>query len=162
MMMMGAGGVIGGFLSGWLIHAVGLKRSMLMCFFVCAGISLIMFGTNRSFSNAIYAEIAILALFFGASQGVLSVYVPGLFPVSIRGTATGFCFNIGRVFTGTAVLFVGVLVSTLGGYGNSLFVFSLVFVAGLIVTYFTGDQAQVKEREMVVSTDEINQITELK
>ncbi|MEP7107275.1 MAG: MFS transporter [Ferruginibacter sp.] len=140
MMMLGMGGLTGGFLSGFLTNAMGPRRSMLLCFSVCTVISFVMFKTNTSFSVAIYAEIAVLALFFGASQGVLSVYIPGLFPVNIRGTATGFCFNTGRLFTATAVLFVGVLVTELGGYGNSLFIFSLVFVVGLLVTFFSGSQ----------------------
>jgi hypothetical protein len=62
-----------------------------------------------------------MALFFGASQGVLSAYIPQLFHTGIRATATGFCFNIGRLFTATAVLFIGVLVTALGGYGNAIF-----------------------------------------
>jgi MFS-type transporter involved in bile tolerance (Atg22 family) len=90
----------------------------------------------------------ILALFFGASQGVLSVYIPNLFPVTIRGTATGFCFNTGRLFTATAVLFVGILVSELGGYSNSLFIFSLVFVIGLAVTFFTKEKLEEREPEL--------------
>jgi hypothetical protein len=67
----------------------------------------------------------------------LSVYVPLLFPVSIRGTATGFCFNIGRFFTAAAVFFVGAFVVALGGYGNSLFVFSMVFLIGFIFLLFS-------------------------
>ena len=127
MMMLGMGGLTGGFLSGWLTNAIGAKKSMLLCFAVCAVVSLILFKTNVSFSPIIYAEIILLALFFGASQGVLSVYIPDLFPVDIRGTATGFCFNTGRVLTAIAVLFVGVLVTELGGYSNALFIFSWVF-----------------------------------
>ncbi len=136
MMMLGMGGLIGGFLSGWLINAFGARNSMLLCFSVCTVLSFVLLKTNTTFSSIIYLEIAVLAFFFGASQGVLSVYIPNLFPVAIRGTATGFCFNIGRLFTATAVLFVGVLVTELGGYGNALFIFSLVFVLGLIVTFF--------------------------
>ena len=83
-----------------------------------------------------------MALFFGVSQGVLSVYIPNLFPVNIRGTATGFCFNTGRLVTAVAVLFVGVLVSALGGYGNSLFIFSLVFVIGFITTLLSKNDQQ--------------------
>jgi len=134
MMMLGMGGLTGGFLSGWITNAFGARRSMLLCLFVCAVLSFVLFKTNATFSTAIYVEIAVMSLFFGVSQGVLSVYIPGLFPVVIRGTATGFCFNTGRVITATAVLFVGVLVSALGGYGNSLFIFSLVFVIGFIAT----------------------------
>jgi MFS family permease len=143
MMMLGMGGLTGGFLSGWLSNAIGLRKSMLLCFSVCIVISFVLFKTNTSFSTAIYGEIAIMALFFGASQGVLSVYIPELFPVNIRGTATGFCFNTGRLLTATAVLFVGVLVTELGGYGNSLFIFSLVFVVGLAATFFSKEKQAV-------------------
>jgi sugar phosphate permease len=141
MMMLGMGGLTGGFLSGWLIHAIGTRRSMLLCFTICSLLSFLLLKTNSAFSPLIYIEIAVLALAFGASQGVLSVYIPGLFPVAIRGTATGFCFNIGRLFTATAVLFVGVWVDRLGGYGNSLFIFSMVFIIGLFATIFSRSKA---------------------
>lgn len=151
MMMLGMGGLTGGFLSGWLTNAIGLRKSMLLCFSVCAIMSFVLFKTNTSFSSIIYIEIVILALFFGASQGVLSVYIPNLFPVGIRGTATGFCFNIGRLVTATAVLFVGVLVTELGGYSNSLFIFSLVFVIGFIVTFFSKHKAASGDEELPVT-----------
>jgi len=141
MMMLGIGGLAGGFLSGWLANAIGLRRSLLLCFGVAASMSFVLFKTNTVISPVVYAEVLVLALFFGASQGVLSVYIPHLFPVAIRGTATGFCFNIGRLFTAAAVLFVGVLVTDLGGYSNALFIFSLVFVIGWLVTLLaTGKQ----------------------
>jgi predicted MFS family arabinose efflux permease len=140
MMMLGGGGLIGGFVSGWLMNAIGAKKSMVLCFLVCAAFSFVLFKTNSIFSSAVYVEILILALAFGISQGVLSVFIPGLFPVTIRGTSTGFCFNVGRIFTAIAVLFVGVLVKSLGGYGNSLFIFSLVFAIGLIATLITKEK----------------------
>ncbi len=153
MMMLGMGGLTGGFLSGWLTNAIGLRKSMLLCFSVCTVMSFVLFKTNTTFSPIIYAEIIILALFFGASQGVLSVYIPNLFPVTIRGTATGFCFNIGRLFTATAVLFVGVLVAELGGYGNSLFIFSLVFVIGWIATFFTKNDVSVNDNKQDITAN---------
>lgn len=136
MMLLGMGGLAGGFFSGWMLNAIGLRKSMLLCFSVCAVLSFVLFKTNHTFSTLIYAETALLALFFGISQGVLACYIPQLFSTSIRATATGFCFNIGRLFTGTAVLFIGILVTALGGYGNSIYIFSLVFIVGLIVVLF--------------------------
>ncbi|ULQ54253.1 MFS transporter [Flavihumibacter fluvii] len=147
MMMLGMGGLTGGFLSGWITNAIGLRKSMVLSFAVCALASFVLFKTNAVFSPVIYAEILVLALFFGISQGVLSVYIPNLFPVRIRGTATGFCFNIGRIFTATAVLFVGVLVHALGGYSNSLFTFSLVFLLGLGVTLFAKEDASTVSKK---------------
>ena len=137
MMLMGAGGLTGGFFSGWLANALGHRRAMMVCFAGCALLSFVIFKMNTVFSEIIYFEIAILALFFGASQGILSGYIPGLFPPAFRATATGFCFNIGRIFTGCVVFFIGALVTALGGYGNAIFTFSLVFVIGLIATYFS-------------------------
>jgi len=131
-MFLGMGGLIGGGLSGWVMNLIGLRRSLIMSFAVCSVLSFVLFKTNSSFSPIIYAEIAVLALFFGASQGILSMYIPLLFPTAIRASATGFCFNVFRIFTGIAVLTVGVMVKALGGYGNALFIFSLVFVVGLI------------------------------
>ena len=136
MMFLGMGGLTGGFFSGWLVNIIGLRRSLVSSFAVCTLMSVLLFKTNNHFSMVIYAEIAVLALFFGVSQGVLSVYIPLLFPTSVRASATGFCFNIGRIFTGAAVLFIGVLVNNLGGYSNSLFIFSLVFIVGLLVVVF--------------------------
>lgn len=147
MMCMGMGGLAGGFFSGYLVNFLGLKKSMLLCFAVCSVMSFVLFKLNTTFSPAIFAEIAVLALFFGASQGVLSAYIPQLFHTGIRATATGFCFNIGRLFTGTAVLFIGVLVSSLGGYGNAIFIFSIVFVIGFIVVL------SVKEKKAVVAEE---------
>lgn len=132
MMFMGMGGLIGGFISGWVVNLMGLRKSLILSFVVCTLAAFVLFKTNTTFSGMVYIEIAVLALFFGISQGVLSLYIPLLFPTAIRASATGFCFNIGRIFTGIAVLGVGVLETTLGGYGNALFIFSWVFVLGLI------------------------------
>ncbi|HTE08407.1 MAG TPA: MFS transporter [Flavitalea sp.] len=151
MMILGMGGLSGGFISGWITNAIGPRKSMLLCFAVCSVSSFLMFKTNPEFSNAIYAELAFLSFFFGISQGVLSVYIPALFPVNIRGTATGFCFNTGRIVTAIAVLFVGVLVTDLGGYGNSLFIFSLVFLIGLAVTFFSRDKKDLGGKAIPVN-----------
>jgi hypothetical protein len=112
----------------------------MLCFAGCLVMAVLLFGFNTTFSAIIYPEIALLALFFGISQGLLSVYIPLLFPSAIRATATGFCFNIGRLFTAAAVFFVGAMVTTLGGYGNSLLTFSIVFLLGLITIYFTKEK----------------------
>ena len=131
MMFLGMGGLTGGVFSGWLVSFAGMRKSLIICFSVCALASFILFKTNHSLSGIIYAEVTVLSLFFGASQGVLSIYIPLLFKTPVRASSTGFCFNAGRLFTAAAVFFVGFLVSKLGGYGNALFIFSLVFIIGL-------------------------------
>ena len=138
MMLMGAGGLAGGFVSGWVVHALGLRRTMILCFTICFGMSFVLFKLNHTFSVAAYLELALMAVFFGISQGALSVYIPGLFPTAVGAAATGFCFNVGRLFTATAVFFAGALVTLLGGYGNALFIFSFIFLIGLLATALAG------------------------
>jgi MFS family permease len=137
MMLLGAGGLSGGFISGWVGNSLGIRKTMLLCFAGCFIMSFLLFKTNTGFTGITLVEIVLISFFFGISQGLLSVYIPLLFPVSIRATSTGFCFNIGRFFTAAAVFFVGTLVTILGGYGNSLFTFSFVFLLGLTVLFFS-------------------------
>jgi predicted MFS family arabinose efflux permease len=137
MMLLGIGGLSGGFMSGWISNSIGIRRTMLICFFGCFVLAFLLFKINTTFTPLTLIEIGLLSFMFGISQGSLSVYIPLLFPVPIRATATGFCFNVGRFFTAAAVFFVGVLVTTLGGYGNSLFTFSLVFVIGFVFLLFS-------------------------
>jgi len=137
MMILGGGAIGGGVISGWIINAMGFRKAMLLCFGGCLALSLVVFKFNTSYSETMLWELGLLAIFFGISQGVLSGYLPQLFPVMVRGTATGLCFNTGRVFTSAAVFFVGSWVRALGGYGNSIFLFSLVFLIGLIAVFFS-------------------------
>lgn len=140
MMLLGAGGLTGGFISGWVCNILGVRKAMMLCFTGCIVLSGLLFGSNRSFSPVIYGELAFLSLFFGISQGLLSIYIPQLFPVHIRGTFTGICFNIGRIVTAIAIFFVGVLVTVLNGYSNSLLAFAGIFLFGFFTMFFSKDK----------------------
>jgi MFS family permease len=135
MVLLGSGGIIGGGFSGLLVNRLGYRPTLMIAFAGSFVMCVLLFGTNFIFSKAVYLETAALALFFGISQGALSAYLPELFPTAIRATATGFCFNIGRLATATVVFFVGTLVTVLGGYGNAVLVFSVTFLVGLWVLW---------------------------
>ncbi|UBM58184.1 MFS transporter [Marinilongibacter aquaticus] len=135
MMLLGIGGIVGGILSGWLIKIFGERKTLLGTFLGCILACFILFLLNTQFTRIIYLQTAFLSLFLGISQGALSVYIPGLFPASVRGTATGFCFNIGRLFTATAVFFIGSLVTIFGGFGNALFSFSFTFLVAFVALF---------------------------
>nr|WP_295932390.1 MFS transporter [uncultured Dyadobacter sp.] len=134
MILLGMGGITGGIFSGILMNRFGKRNTLMATFATCVVMCGVLFVTNRTFSGIIYIETAMLAFCFGISQGALSSYIPELFPVAVRGTATGFCFNVGRFFTATAVFFIGSLVAVLGGFGNALLVFSIPFLVALYVT----------------------------
>ena len=144
MMILAISGLGGSIVSGWIANAIGLRKTMIMCFAACFIMTFVVFKLNAAVSSATFIEMGILAFFFGISQGALSVYIPHLFPTVIRASATGFCFNIGRLFTATVVFFIGALVIFLGGYGNAVFIFSFIFLIGLATTYFSKDQTEAE------------------
>lgn len=144
MMVLAISGLGGSIISGWIANAIGLRKTMMMCFAACFIMTFVVFKLNTAVSSSTFIEMGILAFFFGISQGALSVYIPHLFPTVIRASATGFCFNIGRLFTATVVFFIGALVSFLGGYGNAVFIFSFIFLIGLATTYFSKDQTKAE------------------
>ena len=144
MMVLAISGLVGSIVSGWIANAIGLRKTMMMCFAVCFIMTFVVFKLNTGVSSATFVEMGILAFFFGISQGALSVYIPHLFPTVIRASATGFCFNIGRLFTATVVFFIGALVSFLGGYGNAVFIFSFIFLIGMATTFFSKDQTKAE------------------
>ena len=142
MMILAAGGITGSFFSGWIVNAIGINKTLLMCFAACFIMTVVVFKLNKDVSMITFIEMGLLAFFFGISQGALAVYIPSLFPPGIRASATGFCFNAGRLFTGTVVFFIGALVIMLGGYGNAVFIFSFIFMIGLFVTLFSKKETQ--------------------
>src|SRR5690606_6677094 len=103
MMLLGGGATLGGSVAGSRAYGLWCKRSLLMSFAGAFVASFLLLKTNDTFTSIIYAETAFLALFFGISQGILTAYVPELFPKTVRSTATGVCFNAGRLLTSVAV-----------------------------------------------------------
>jgi MFS family permease len=142
MMILALSGLVGSMVSGWIVNAIGMRKTMMLCFIVCFIMTAVVFKLNTSVTNTTFIEMGLLAFFFGISQGALSVYIPSLFPTKVRASATGFCFNIGRLFTATVVFFIGALVTFLGGYGNAVFIFSFIFLVGLITTFFSKEKGQ--------------------
>lgn len=136
MMLLGIGGIVGGIISGFLIKALGVRKTLIITFSGLIVSCFILFLTNTIFDQIVYLEMAVLSLFFGISQGALSSFIPQLFPANIRATASGFCFNVGRFFTATAVFFIGALVSALGGFSQALLTFSIAFLVALAATFF--------------------------
>jgi MFS family permease len=137
MIVLSFSGLVGSIVSGWIVNRLGMRNTMTLCFIASFIMTAVVFKLNHSVTIATFIEMSALTFFFGISQGALSVYIPSLFPTAVRASATGFCFNIGRLFTATVVFFIGALVLFLGGYGNAIFTFSFIFLIGSIFTMFS-------------------------
>jgi MFS family permease len=104
----------------------------MVAFVGCIGMTVVIFQTGQVPGALLFAYTFLFSMFIGVNQGVLSAYIPELFPTRLRGSATGVTMNAGRLLTAIAVFFVGVLVTTLGGYENAISVFALSYAIGLL------------------------------
>jgi cyanate permease len=71
---------------------------------------------------------------------VYAIYLPELFPTSLRSTGTSFCYNVGRLIAATAPFTVGQITRSLGGNIESFrtagMIVSVVLLLGLLVLPF--------------------------
>ncbi len=84
--------------------------------------------------------------------GVFAVYLPELFPTSLRSTGTSFCYNVGRIVAATAPFTISRITAKLGGnveaFRTAGLWVSLVLLVGIAVLPFlpeTKDQALPEE-----------------
>ena len=68
---------------------------------------------------------------------VYAVYLPELFPTSLRSTGTSFCYNVGRIIAATAPFTLSRITASLGGnveaFRTAGLWVSLVLLAGIVV-----------------------------
>src|SRR5437764_12540548 len=83
---------------------------------------------------------------------VYSIYLPELFPTSLRSTGTSFCYNFGRLIAATAPFTIGKITKSLGGniegFRTAGMWVSLVLLLGIAVLPFlpeTKDQPLPEE-----------------
>ena len=130
--LLGAGSVVGGLFSGLLAERFGRRFASAIAYVGCIGSTILIFHTGQVPGTELFCLTFLLTLFIGINQGVLSGYIPELFPTRLRGSATGISMNAGRLITAGTVFFVGLLVNAFGGYENAISVFAIAYVVGLI------------------------------
>ncbi|MEO6004049.1 MAG: MFS transporter [Opitutus sp.] len=84
--------------------------------------------------------------------GVFAVYLPELFPTSLRSTGTSFCYNVGRIVAATAPFTMSRITASLGGdiegFRTAGLWVSMVLLVGIFVLPFlpeTKDQPLPEE-----------------
>ncbi len=98
--------------------------------------SLAMFLMHSEFSIAIHGFNGFLGFFVGLAQGIMYIYLPELFSKETRASSVGFCLNAGRLITAITVLFIGLIVTLLGGYREALSFFAMIYLVGASTIWF--------------------------
>ena len=87
-----------------------------------------------------YADVLLLLPVLGFfNNGIFSgfpIYLPELYPTSLRATGAGFCFNAGRILASTGPFLTGFLVTSLGSFGRAASAVALIYLVGLAILPF--------------------------
>jgi MFS family permease len=105
---------------------------------MCLG-SLVMlpitFLTPRSYAHVL-CLLPLLGFFNNGIFSGFAIYLPELYPTSIRATGAGFCFNVGRVLASIGPFLTGFLVTALGGFGPAASAIAAIYLVGLFILPF--------------------------
>jgi len=104
--------------------------------FVC---TLLVFKFLREIDQ-IYWMLPIMGFGQYSVFGVYAIYLPELFPISLRSTGTSFCYNFGRLVAASAPFTIGRITKSLGGniegFRTAGMWVSLVLLLGIFVLPF--------------------------
>jgi MFS family permease len=115
--------------------------------YICAMLSTIGVFQFLNQRSDIFWMIPIMGFFQLSLYAGFSIYLPELFPVSLRSTGTSFCYNVGRFLAAAGPLFMGSLTAWLASgattpdqklqaFRNACGWMSLVFMLGLLTLPF--------------------------
>ncbi len=114
---------------GFISDAIGRKRAYVI-YLICASLLLPAYGFMKN--PVVLLGLGPLVAFFGTGYysgfGALTAEI---YPTTIRATAQGFCYNLGRVASAVAPFAVGSLATT-SGFGAAFVVTGVAFLLAAI------------------------------
>jgi MFS family permease len=131
LLVMGAA-VLGNFLAAALARGLGYRRAIAL---LCLTYFVAMLATY-SVSRSLQTLLVLLPV-LGACGGIFALftmYLPPLFPVLLRTTGAGFCYNIGRIAAAVGTVVFG-LFTKVGDYRLALLSAGCLFLPATVVAW---------------------------
>ncbi len=132
----GAGGIVGGVISGWLIERYGSRSAILASSVGCIATALalggLIYSGNTSLS-VIFGALAVLGFFISNVHNGMYTLSAYMYPPQARSTGVGSAAAIGRVGA-IASSFVGVAALAMGGATSYFLVIALSIGLALVGT----------------------------
>ncbi|MEH7349777.1 MFS transporter [Gottfriedia acidiceleris] len=125
-----AAAIVGKIITGWLADRFG-RRTMFIIGGVSTAIVLPVVYLYNSPTNII-ALLTVLGFFYGMPYAVNATYMSESFPTSIRGTAVGGSYNIGRVGSAIAPYVIGIIAES-QSIGFGLATLGIAYIISAII-----------------------------
>ena len=120
------GSLVGNYTAGGLAKLMGYGKAVAL---MLAGYFVVMWFTFSHVHSlqVTYGLFAVIGLMQGCF-GLFTMCLPPLFPVLLRSTGAGFCYNIGRILSAAGVVFFGIFNKVQGDFAGVLLMASWLFI----------------------------------
>jgi MFS family permease len=131
-----AGAVIGCFVGPWIGARMGRRPAYFILCLLSLGTCASLFRGVGSFGPGFLFLTFLVGCSTAAMYGWLPLYLPELFPTSVRATGQGVCYNSGRIFAAIGAIEMGHLLQYYSGsYAQAGSTITLVYAAGLLLIW---------------------------
>jgi MFS family permease len=139
LILQNAGGFFGMMFLAWFAQQYGRKPAFALGLVLSFSTTLLVFIAMRDI-NDIYWMIPVMGFGQLSVFALYAIYLPELFPTSLRSTGVSFCYNLGRLVAATAPVSIGFITQQLGsnieGFRTAGIWVSLVLLLGLLALPF--------------------------
>ncbi len=134
------GSLVGNFTAGGLAKWIGYGKAIAL---MLVGYFIVMWFTfSRSHGlEMTYGLFAIIGVMQGCF-GLFTMCLPPLFPVLLRSTGAGFCYNIGRILSAGGVVFFGIFNKVQGDFAGVLLTASYLFIPAAFFALLLPEQRE--------------------
>jgi len=131
--------IVGNYFAGWLARLLGNRRAIALMFWALFGSMAGAFIMPRGFGELAWFWVPLVGFFSGVF-GLFTMYMPPLFPVLLRTTGAGFCYNIGRLAAALASVVFGWL-APVGDFRTALLYSSLLALAAAVWAWWLPEES---------------------
>ena len=136
LLLQNVGGFFGMLTLAKFAQLVGRRPAFFLALLLSLGSTLLVFQFMREISQ-IWWMLPIMGFGQLSVFGVYAIYLPELFPTSLRSTGTSFCYNFGRLAAASAPFTIGQITARLGGniegFRRAGMWMSLLLLLGIVV-----------------------------
>jgi MFS family permease len=129
----------GNYFAGWMAQLFGNRRAIIFLFLGLFGGMFGAFIVPRGFPALAWFWVPLVGFFSGVF-GLFTMYLPPLFPVLLRTTGAGFCYNIGRLAAAVASVVFGWL-APVGDFRTALLASGFLALAAAIWAYWLPEES---------------------
>ncbi len=132
--------IAGNFAAGAIAQWLGYRRSITFMCLGFFGAMYLTFSQPRGYEELFWFWFPAVGFFSGVF-GLFTMLLPPLFPVLLRTTGAGFCYNIGRVAAAAGTVTFG-LFSKVGDFRTALLYASFLFIPAAIFAWWLPEPAR--------------------